>query len=397
MAARLICWFLLATTILTGCREPATPSITLNLTDILAGDATSGFERAYEVRQFHFPRDHGAHPAYRNEWWYFTGNLFTAQNRHFGYQVTLFRTALTPIYTPINASRGALLNTSGETPEPKSAWTMGNIWMAHAAVTDVASGEHYALQRFSRTGPGLAGAKAEPIQFWLDDWQIVGRQSVEEGNSFPWQMTINTDQFSLELNLTAVKKPILQGDRGLSKKSPVSGNASYYYSYSRLKTQGRLRVAEEVYQVTGNSWFDREWSTSSLDANQSGWDWFSLQFDSGEELMYYQLLDSNGEADSNSQGSWITQAGEKVSLNHQEIQLTILKTWQAPDGHAYPISWRMDYLTHGQSWIIQAAVADQFMDLAVQYWEGAVEIYDPPSMKRLGSGYLEMTRIDSVR
>lgn len=391
MIVRNIYYFLLLTAMLSSCTEPAPPSVRLNLADILSGNATSGFERAYEVRQFHFPADHGAHPAYRNEWWYFTGNLTTDENRHFGYQVTLFRTALTPIDATMRESE----NASGKIPEPESAWTMRNIWMAHAALTDVASGEHYAVQRLSRSGPGLAGAIAEPLQFWLDDWQIKGVQSTDGGSSFPWQMTINTDQFSLQLDLTATKDVILQGDRGLSRKSQVSGNASYYYSYSRLATKGQLRLADSVYQVTGNSWFDREWSTSSLDTSQSGWDWFSLQFDTGEELMYYQLLDNDGQADSNSQGSWITEAGEKVTIDQRELQLTILKTWQAPDGHDYPISWRMDHLTRNQSWIIQAAVADQFMNLAVQYWEGAVEIYDPTSMKRVGSGYLEMTRIES--
>ena len=345
---------------------------TLDLTDILGGEAAEGFEQAVDIRQFHFPGDHGSHPGFRNEWWYFTGNLNTEDDRHFGYQITFFRTSLKP----------------GRTSDPKSKWMIQDIWMAHVAVTDIQTEKHYSKQRFSRGGPSLAGVSLDPVKMWLDDWQGVGR-----GNDFPWQVSVRTDEFSLQLSLTAAKPPVLQGDQGLSRKSTAPGNASYYYSYSRLHTKGKVRIGNRDHAVTGSSWFDREWSTSSLDAGQTGWDWFSLQFESGEDLMYYQLRDKKGFADGNSQGSWIDGMGIKTRIEENHMQLEVLKEWQTAAGQQYPTRWQMDYLD--QRWIIQAAVEDQFMDLAVPYWEGAVEIYDPESLDLVGRGYLEMTRINA--
>jgi predicted secreted hydrolase len=351
--------------------------------NILGGEATQGFERAIDIRQFQFPKDHASHQGFRNEWWYFTGNLVSEDGKHFGYQVTFFRTSLSPPKEPL-----------GKAQNQESSWVVQDIWMAHAALTDIHDQQHHALQRFSRAGPALAGATVDPLNIWLDDWQVISKPSFNKSNEFPWQVTINTDDFSLELDLTAVKPPVLQGDRGLSQKSAPIGNASYYYSYSRLLTTGKVRIGNNDYPVTGTSWFDREWSTSALDKGQTGWDWFSLQFDTGEDLMYYQLRDLQGNADGNSQGSWIDEKGGKTPINEQDMQLNVLKEWRNDDGQVYPVHWQMDY--GDQSWIIQAAVEDQFMDLAVPYWEGSVKIYDTTSMNLLGRGYLEMTRIKPI-
>ncbi len=362
---------LLLIALTSGCADPIREVPTLNLTDILGGGTTEGYDQATQVRRFRFPDDHGPHPGFRNEWWYFTGNVETGKGRHFGYQVTFFRRAL--------SAPGA--RDSG------SRWAISDVWMAHVAVTDTEAQQHRSAQRFSRSGPGLAGVSIDPVDMWLDDWQVVG-----DGNGFPWRVTIDADEFSLQLSLTATKPLVLHGDRGLSRKSATVGNASYYYSYSRLATVGNIRIGEDDHTVTGNSWFDREWSTSSLDTGQTGWDWFSLQFDSGYDLMYYQLRDQRGYADGNSQGSWIDARGDRTPITASEVKLTVLKEWRNRHGQTYPIRWRMDYLE--RSWVIQATVTDQFMDLAIPYWEGAVQIHDPESMAPVGRGYLEMTRID---
>jgi predicted secreted hydrolase len=361
---------------LAACQGEVASQGTLDLGEVLGGQDTAGFKQALHVREFHFPEDHAAHDAFRNEWWYLTGNLADDAGRPFGYQVTFFRTALVPIQVPGQSAAA----------DQFSNWTVQNIWMAHAAVTDIRNQQHSATQRFSRANPGLAGAVIGPLKIWLEDWQLSS-----ETNDFPWQLKVRTRDFDLLLDLNPIKDVVLQGDRGLSQKSPTPGNASYYYSYSRMQTRGTLRLANQNFSVGGLSWFDREWSTSSLDENQSGWNWFSLQFDSGSDMMYYQLLDQDGIADANSQGKWIDAAGDSLRLTNRDVRLQVLETWQSRTGQEYPIRWRIDY--KDKSWIIRAAVKDQLMDLAVSYWEGAVEIYDSVSMQLVGRGYLEMTRI----
>jgi predicted secreted hydrolase len=368
---------LLPILLLAACSDEATTPVTLNLTDILGGTDVEGFERAFEPREFHFPEDHAAHPGFRNEWWYLTGNLADPGDDRYGYQVTFFRTAISPTSTQSTKDSG---------------WAVQDLWMAHAAVTDIGRRNHLATQRFSRANPGLAGATISPLRVWLDDWRLTAGTIDNQSNDFPWQLHIEDRDFSLKLSLDALKKPVLQGEEGLSQKSATPGNASYYYSYSRLNTTGELCIADRCTEVTGLSWFDREWSTSSLDEQQSGWDWFSLQLDSGEDLMYFQLLDLEGQADSNSGGSWIERQGAKHRVDRSDVDLQVLTEWQSPNGQLYPVRWRMDYRAAGKSWIIQAAVEDQYMDLAVQYWEGAVEVFDTQSMQLVGRGYLEMTR-----
>lgn len=374
---------------LTACQRETSSQGSLDLGKVLGGQNTAGFERALGLREFHFPQDHAVHPGFRNEWWYLTGNVADDTGRFFGYQVTFFRTALIPTVSTETLHRGEV---SDRMTAQVSNWVVRDVWMAHAAVTDIKQQQHYATQRFSRANPGLAGAVIGPVRIWLEDWELSS-----DTNEFPWHLSVNTGDFDLDLDLTPAKELVLQGNQGLSQKSPTPGNASYYYSYSRIQTHGKLRLGDQSFRVSGLSWFDREWSTSSLDENQSGWNWFSLQFDTGDDLMYYQLLDLQGRADSNSQGKWIDQTGESITIQRQDMELTVLEEWQSDAGQRYPIRWRMDYATQAGSWIIQAAVKDQLMDLAVKYWEGAVEIYDSESMQLVGRGYLEMTRTRKSR
>jgi predicted secreted hydrolase len=362
-------WLVLATLLLAACEPAPAPAPALRLSDVLGGDNTAGFLRADQPREFSFPSDHGPHPGYRNEWWYVTGNVETADGHHFGYQVTFFNAALT--------DRQA---TTGE-----SAWHGNTMWMAHVAITDVAGDKHIAHERFSRANPGLAGAQLNPFRVWLDDWQLV---SVDGNNEFPWRLSVADEDVSLDLQLQAVKPPVLQGEQGLSRKSEAPGNASYYYSVTRLQTGGSIRVGDASYTVTGSSWLDREWSTSALGADQRGWDWFSLQFNDGQELMYYQLLDANGHAGPASHGNWTSTAAAQTAIRPGDIVLQPLASWTGPDGVAYTTRWQLQYA--GERWQIEALVDDQFMALSLPYWEGAVRISDAASGAELGHGFLEM-------
>ena len=227
------------------------------LQDVLGGETDARFQRADDPRAFSFPVDHGLHAGFRNEWWYLTGNLFTEQGRRFGYQLTFFYTALAP---------------PGEL-DSQSLWDSERMWMAHLAITDVQQGEHHAVERFTRENPLLAGGRSSRI--WLEDWELTHDQDADL-----WQLHAVDQAEGMgvgSLLLRPLKPPVLQGQQGLSRKSPEPGNASYYYSLTRLFTEGEIEVEGERFQVSGLSWLDREWSTSALAPDQSGWNWFSLQ------------------------------------------------------------------------------------------------------------------------
>jgi predicted secreted hydrolase len=360
-------WLVLLMTV-SACDSPApTPPAAFDLNSVLGGNDTEGYLRADTSREFSFPEDHGPHAGFRNEWWYFTGNLETAEGRRFGYQVTFFNASLP----------------DAGTSTPESAWHSERLWMAHAALTDVAGGEHHPLERFSRENPGLAGATLEPFRVWLEDWQLSG-----EGEG-PWQLRVADAEFTLNLDLGAAKPPVLQGVDGLSQKSPEPGNASYYYSMTRIATTGSVQVGDEVFTVSGDSWLDREWSTSALAADQSGWDWFSLQFDDGQELMYYQLRTDTGAAHASSSGNWTGTDARQTLVRPEDVVLTERDTWTSPAGVAYTTAWTLQYA--GRSWSIDAVLDGQLMALSIPYWEGAVDVRDEAG-NRVGRGYLEMVR-----
>ena len=357
--------------LVSGCDETRNPEATFSVASALGGVAAQGFKTANKVVSFQFPDDYGAHPAYRNEWWYFTGNLADEHGQRYGYQLTFFRIGLLP--------------PSKRLPQD-SHWAHRELWMAHAALTDEENNRHYYDEKFSRGNPGMAGVRTEPFTVWLDNWQLKAT-----GEPFPWHIDVETSEFSLQFDLTASKPMVLQGNQGLSQKSPNPGNASYYYSYPRLQTTGKIQVGDEHASITGLSWFDREWSTSALDEDQIGWDWFSLQLDDGNDLMYYQLRNTQGEAHPSSQGKWVSPNGNTHTIKPEDIALQAQKYWQDDNGTRYPVQWRLHYKSQSTSWIIRALVDEQLMKTTVTYWEGAVEVIDSDTEQFLGRGYLEMT------
>lgn len=365
-------WLLLVLTACGADVPPETSNTVPDLSAVLGGDNTDGYLRAEAPHSFAFPQDHGPHQGFRNEWWYLTGNLETEQGRRFGYQVTFF-------YAAIPASAEAPAGQANV-----SAWHSERVWMAHVALTDVEAGVHYPRERFSRENPGLAGATLAPLRVWLEDWQLR-----RDGDSSPWQLDIEDAGLGLHLSLQELKPPVLQGENGLSQKSPEPGNASYYYSLPRIDTLGTIRVGAETFTVNGLSWLDREWSTSALASDQSGWDWFSLQFDDGTELMYYQLRTDTGAVHPNSQGNWTDTLAQQTLIQPEHIILEELETWTSPSGVVYTTAWSLQYA--GQQWRIEAVLDDQWMNLSIPYWEGAVDVLNSAGA-RAGRGYLEMVR-----
>lgn len=333
--------------------------------------ADAGFARAFQPRALRFPEDHGAHPEFATEWWYLTGNLQADNGRRFGYQFTLFRVGLR----------------AGEPPRD-SAWRAQQIYMGHIAVSDIDGGSHRSAERFARAAAGLAGARTSPFQVWLGPWSLRGGEAL-----FPLSLTAADDDIGLSLQLQAGSKPlVLQGEEGLSRKSATPGNASYYYSFTRLPTSGELRIGDRRYRVAGNSWLDREWSTSALDEDQAGWDWFALQLDDGRELMFYQLRDTQGRPHAFSRGSLVQADGSSRALPADAVRLTPLRHWRAEDGSRYPVAWRLQVAEEGLDLEVRALLDDQLMDHSVRYWEGAVQV----SGSHRGSGYLELSGYDQA-
>lgn len=349
---------------------PARPAATLAVAAALGGPA-EGYARAEAPRPFVFPGDHGPHPEFRTEWWYFTGNLATAAGRPFGFQLTFFRIALAP------------------EGEPRaSAWATRHVFMGHLALTDIAGGRFHPHVRLARGALGLAGAQAGPVRVWLEDWTV----EAEPGALFPLRLRAAEDEVALDLVLEAGKPVVLQGDRGLSRKGPEPGNASFYYSFTRLPATGRLRLAGETHEVRGTAWMDREWSTSALGPDVAGWDWFALQLDDGRELMYYRLRQRDGSADPFSAGALVAADGSARALARDDVRLDVLATWESPvDGTRYPARWRLAVPGEGLALEVSPRLADQEFRGPVRYWEGAVAVTGRAGERVVsGVGYVEL-------
>lgn len=331
----------------------------------------AGFARAVDPYDWSFPRDFGAHPEFQTEWWYYTGNLADADGRRFGFQFTIFRRALTP-----------------QAIESDSEWRTNQLYLAHFTLSDIASQTFYHDERFSRGSAGLAGAEAIPrYRVWLEDWQILAQDDSAETVS----IRAVSEQFALDLTLQQTKPPALQGTNGLSPKSAETGNASYYYSLSRLLTAGTITLNGEVFQVEGLSWKDHEFSTSALGTGAQGWDWFGLIFDNQTELMIGQIRRSDGSTEPAFGGMMIYEDGSTEYLPSSQFTITPTDTWVSPHtGAEYPSGWQMRVETQRGTLsfaVIPLQRDQELADTDPSYWEGAVRIEGDVS----GYGYAELT------
>jgi predicted secreted hydrolase len=352
--------------------EPQARTILIALADEPTDAQSQGYLSAQGPTPLIFPSDHGPHPDYQNEWWYYTGNLATDDGRQFGYQLTFFRRALIP---PSLRS------------ERESAWATDQVYMAHFALTDVDASRYQAYERFGRGAAGLAGAQASPYQVWLEDWSV---RELEPGVH---RLQAVQDDMAIDLRLSDLKGPILQGDRGYSQKGPEPGNASYYYSLTRLASNGTVRVGKTAYTVDGFSWMDHEYSTNALGPKLVGWDWFSIQLDNGGELMVYQFRREDETIDPYSSGTFITPDGRTLRLSSEEFQVSVGATWRSPrSGATYPSQWKIRVPTADLVLEILPHLADQELNVSFTYWEGAVKVVGEQAGKSLnGNGYVELT------
>jgi predicted secreted hydrolase len=319
------------------------------------GTDADGFAVPTPNPVFDFPQDHGAHPDYRIEWWYLTANLTGPDGTAYGIQWTLFRSALAP--------------------ETREGWSDPQVWFAHAAVTT--PDRHLVAERIARGGIGQAGVTVEPFAAWIDDWQMAGPTFDDV------RLTARGQAFAYDLGLQAKGPLVFHGEGGFSVKS-AQGQASYYYSQPFYEVTGTLTLPTGDVPVTGSAWLDREWSSQPLADSQSGWDWFSLSFDTGDKLMGFLLREDDGT--SFSSATWIAPDGTTTSYPDGAFAAQPV-TWHDVAGREVPTEWAVQLPDKGIDVIVTALNPDAWMAVSIPYWEGPVTVQG----SHKGRGYLEMT------
>ena len=375
--------------------ESAPPAASLEA--LPAAGSSDGFARATEPNAIQFPRDLGAHDDYQTEWWYYTGNLQTADGRPFGFQFTIFRRALTPEestdFTDFTDSEEKSVESVDSVDSvDSSSWRSNQVYLAHFTISDIAADAFYPAERFSRGAAGLAGAAADPYRVWLEDWSV---EQVAPGQVRLRAQTgdVATGNVALDLVLTETRPPVLHGDGGLSQKGPEAGNASYYYSLIGQQAAGSVTVGAERFDVTGLAWKDHEWSTSALSDGAVGWDWVSLQMDDGGALMLFEIRRADGTRESLSAGTYVAPDGTLTHLSQGEWTLAVPDTWTSPtSGGEYPAGWRISVPSVGLELSGRPQMANQELNVSTVYWEGAVAFEGTRHGAPVAAeGYIELT------
>jgi predicted secreted hydrolase len=355
---------LLATIVAIACATAASSAAPLR--------TTYGFLNANQPWHFSFPRDHAAHDGFASEWWYYTGHVRARDGRRFGYELTFFRVGLRP---------GQALPGPGQ-----SRWRGNQLYPAHFALTDESGKQFFHAEKFARAALGAGSASATKLDVHADTWQLTGPA--------PFHLIAAANGIAIDFRETSEKPPAIHGHDGISTKAACDTCASHYYSMTRLRTTGTLTYAGRRFAVDGLSWMDHEFGSAELQANQAGWDWFSIQLDDRREFMLYLLRQKDGSITPQSSGSLIARDGRVTYLPLSAFVVERLGTWTSPHtGGVYPSGWRVRVPSANVDLTLTPTVLDQ--ELAntvggVSYWEGAVDVTDA-ALHPLGVGYVELT------
>lgn len=313
-----------------------------------------------------FPRDHGAHPDFRQEWWYVTGTLATPRGETLGFQVTFFRAR--PDITTDNP--GALV--------PRQ------VIVAHAALADTRHGRLRHDERAGRASLGLAGAETGSTRVWVDDWRLDLDRNA-------WRAKLAARDFAIDLELRMTRLPVANGREGYSQKGPAPEEASYYYSVPHLAATGGIERAGRKEAVTGLAWLDHEWSSQILPAGAVGWDWIGIHLEGGGALMAFRMRDAAGRT-LYAGGTLLSPKDITRALAPDQVAFEPLRRWRSPrTGAEYPVAMKVVVL--GREWLIEPMMDDQELDARSStgtiYWEGAVRVRLDGAV--VGRGYLELT------
>ena len=315
------------------------------------GQTSEGFALPDPEKALEFPTDDGAHPDFRIEWWYITATLSDSQGRDFGVQWTLFRNSLSP--------------------DDGTGWQSSQVWMAHAAVTT--ADFHSFDEKLARAEVGQVGVVPEPFSAWIDDWEFTSLKG--QPNAF--SLRAAGSDFAYDLTLQDDGQRIFHGKNGYPEKS-ADGQASRYFSRPYLKAAGTISIGSETFEVSGEAWLDREWSSQALAGNQSGWDWFGLTLDNGSRLMAARV---RSDQSSFLFGTLMDKSGTSISLGASDIAI-------APDANNLPPThWSLKVPDHGVDLSVRALNPNAWTGSLIEYWEGPVSVEG----SHQGRGYLEMT------
>ena len=338
------------------------------------------FENPRPGYRYSFPRDHFDHPSFRTEWWYFTGNLFTAQNRRFGFELTFFRVGV-----------------ERETP-PASPWDFDQLYLAHLALSDIEAGRFHRAERLNRGGPGTAGVSSSQGRIWNGNWSVEWPPEGEISTGL--RLRAVAEEFTAELRLNPVKPPVIHGQGGVMAKSDDGENTSHYVSLTRLAAEGKLTLDREPFEVTGTAWMDHEFFSQEMGEGQVGWDWMSIQLDNETELMLYRIRASEGQGPDFLAGTYVDPAGRSRHLEGADIAFQAGKTWTSEEtGAPYPIEWTIEISSLAMNLKCRTPLASQEIvterGIGPNYWEGAVDYRGSAAGRPVaGVGYLEMTGYD---
>jgi predicted secreted hydrolase len=326
--------------------------------------------------RYEFPRDHFNHPDFQTEWWYYTGNVKSADGHRFGFELTFFRQAVS------------------RDPAKAGAWDVQDLYLAHLALSDMDGGKFYHAERTNRSGPGIAGVNSSLARIWNGNWKIQWHGSDQELNAVD-------ASFQLHFTLHPEKPPVIHGESGVSQKAEGPGRASHYISLTRLATSGAIELSNKKFEVTGSGWMDHEFFTHQLDSNQTGWDWLSLQLEDHTELMLFRIRRKDGSIDPYSAGTYVDASGKTTHLQSSDFRLEPAgEKWTSPlTGATYPIHWKISIPKLGIELEAKTPLASQELTgntkLAPNYWEGAIVLSGTRNAQPLsGVGYLEMTGYD---
>lgn len=335
------------------------------------------FRPALAGYNYLFPRDHGSHDEFRTEWWYYTGHLSTASGRRFGYQLTFFRRGVDQASARSNPSR----------------WAIRDLYLAHLALSDHDQARFRYAEKISRAGIGKAGAETGRLRVWIDRWSAEALPSVQDRQ----HLRASAEDFSLDLFVTPEKPPVIHGEGGVSRKGGALGQASHYYSLTRLATTGTVTVEGEPLAVSGTSWMDHEFGSGDLGPDQVGWDWFSIQLENRTELMFYRLRRADGATDQASSGTLVFPDGRSQHLLTSDVHIEALDHWTSgQSGARYPSRWHIEVPTAGLMLDLIPRLSNQELmtrrSTQVTYWEGAVEVTGKLREASIaGLGYVELT------